>query len=175
MRQEFRGNLPADCPDPMTVTWEGCCEHQPDDRSCLCLVVRGQATFRSKFLCPHSDAADDDMTAIGASVPMNAAECDRLIETLQRARRETFGPPPPRAVTMEVVERGREVPENGTGSLILPNEVSINGTPVYTIGGIKVHEMDLEIPKGMASVTVTLPVRLLVVGAENDTARPAAR
>lgn len=107
-------------------------------------------------------------TGIGAHPEFSAHELDDLIATLQRARREAYGDKPPLAVTMEIVERGRTTDDTTGGSLILPSDVRINGVSVLTGGGVKVHEMDISPCKEMAKVTVTLPVRLLVIGAEGD-------
>jgi hypothetical protein len=102
---------------------------------------------------------------------LGAHELDDLIAALQRARREAFGDKPPMAVTMEIVERGRETDDTLAGSLIMPTDVRINGVSVATTGGVRVHEMTVQPAKEMATVTVTLPVRLLVIGAEGDLER----
>lgn len=72
------------------------------------------------------------------------------------------------AVVMEIVERGRTSDGTIGGSLIMPSEVRINGMPIVTAGGVKVHEMSIQPRKDMVTVTVTLPVRLLIIGAEGD-------
>lgn len=82
---------------------------------------------------------------------------------------------PPLAVVVEITQRGRTEDTAG-GSLILPSDVKINGVSVLTQGGVKVHEMEITPCKEIAMVTITLPVRLLVIGAEGDLAdfrRPA--
>lgn len=106
-------------------------------------------------------------TLSGDNLPA-AAELDELIAFLQRVRREAHGDKPPLAVTMEIIERGRTTDDTLAGSLILPNDVRINGVSVLTQGGIKVHGMEFTPCKEMATVTVTLPVRMLTIGAEGD-------
>jgi hypothetical protein len=102
----------------------------------------------------------------GDQVPA-AEELDDLIAALQRARREAHGAKPPLAVTMEIVERGHTTGDTTASTLIVPNDVRINGVSVLTQGGVTVHGMEFP-PKEAARVTLTLPVRLLVVGAEGD-------
>ena len=103
----------------------------------------------------------------GDHVPA-AEEIDDLIAALQRARREAYGAKPPLAVTMEIVERGHTTGDTTASTVIAPDDVRINGVSVVTAeGGVTVHGMDFP-PKEMARVTLTLPVRLLVVGAEGD-------
>ena len=94
--------------------------------------------------------------------------------TLINARRAAFGQKPPAAAIVEILETGdREIDETGTSTLIIPRDVRINGASVYTSGGVRVHEMQLSPPKEMPAVTLTLPVRLLIVGAESDSRIPA--
>ena len=54
------------------------------------------------------------------------------------------------------------------GSFIVPNDVRINGVSVLTVGGVKVHEMDVILTTEMATVALTLPVRLFTIAAEGD-------
>jgi hypothetical protein len=108
-----------------------------------------------------------EATGIGAHPEFSAHELDELIAVLQRARREAYGAKPPLAVTMEIVERGHTTSDITASTLIMPNDVRINGVSVLTQGGIKVHDMEFPL-KELAQVTLTLPVRLLVVGAEGD-------
>jgi hypothetical protein len=104
---------------------------------------------------------------------LDAVTADRLILTLIKARREAFGQKPPTAAIVEILEvADRQIDETGTSTLILPNDVRINGVSVYTEGGVRIHEMHMP-PKELPTVTLTLPVRLLVIGAESDHAVPA--
>lgn len=98
---------------------------------------------------------------------MDAETTDRLIAELQRARRDAFGLPARAAVVLEVVQAGEKPDESGTGSLIVPSAVLINGQPVFTTSPVRVHEMQVPL-RELVQVTVTLPVRLLVVGGEHD-------
>lgn len=50
----------------------------------------------------------------------------------------------------------------------MPSDVRINGVSVVTQDGIRVHEMTVRPAREMAAVTVTLPVRMLVIAAEGD-------
>jgi hypothetical protein len=107
-------------------------------------------------------------------VLLDAETADRLVMTLINARRAAFGQKPPAAAIVEILETGdREIDETGPGTLILPRDVRINGVSVYTSGGVRVHEMEISPPKEMPVVTLTLPVRLLIVGAESDSRIPA--
>lgn len=99
----------------------------------------------------------------------SAEEADATIAALQQARRSVFGEPEPRASVVEIVQqRDKYVSDVGSGSLIMPRHIRINGTPVYTTGGVRVHEINLTPSKDMAQVTLTLPVRLLLIGVEGD-------
>ena len=75
----------------------------------------------------------------------------------------------PSAVVVEITEPGdRKTDGTMAGSLILPRRVRINGKPVLTQGGVRIHEMHTGTGKELACVTITLPVRLLIIGAEGD-------
>lgn len=104
---------------------------------------------------------------IGFREVTDAAEMDAVILALQAARREAFGVRPHSASVVEIIEPGHTTTD-GTGSLIMPRDVRVNGVSVYTTGGVKIHEMDLAVPKDMATVTLTLPVRRLTIAAEGD-------
>lgn len=71
---------------------------------------------------------------------------------------------------VEIVERGRKSDDTIGGSVIVPNEVRINGVSVLTTGGVKVHDIEVLTGGGrtMATVTITLAVRMLIVAAEGD-------
>jgi hypothetical protein len=103
--------------------------------------------------------------SVQARADLGVEETDRLIADLQRLRRQAFGAPEPSAVVIDLVERGRQT-TGGTGSLILPSELRINGQPVYTSGPIWVSK--LRVGQEMPLVTVTLPVRQLTIAADGD-------
>jgi hypothetical protein len=130
--------------------------------------IGATAYLGARNFCGGEDRPASEMIGVNAKPDFSADELDRLILTLQRARREAFGSKLPLAVTMEIVERGRKTDGTTGGSLIVPTDVRINGVSVLTQGGIKVHEMDFHPLKEMVTVTVTLPVRMLTVGAEGD-------
>lgn len=114
---------------------------------------------------------EDGKVSLNGRCLLAAGGVDELIEALRRARWKAYGLPQPSAVTMAIVEVGRDAIGDGPDSLIMPNTVLINGQPVYTAGGIRIHESEIETKKELAQVTVTLPVRLLTVGAEGDLPR----
>lgn len=105
--------------------------------------------------------------SVGIHTVTDAGMLDSLILALQAARREAFGTRPPSASVIEIIEPGVTTSE-GSGSVIVPRDVRVNGVSVYTTGGVKVHEMDLSVPNEMATVTLTLPARRIVVAAEGD-------
>ena len=72
-----------------------------------------------------------------------------------------------RVLTIERPLSGNKDLRQG-GSFIVPNDVRINGVSVLTVGGVKVHEMDVILTTEMATVALTLPVRLFTIAAEGD-------
>jgi len=106
----------------------------------------------------------------GWGCAMDAAGMDRLIASLQKARRQAFGSPPPTAAVIEIIEPGRATDGTIGGSIIVPAEVRINGHQVLTTGGgVRIHEITMP-PREMAQVTMTLPARRITVAAEGDLA-----
>jgi hypothetical protein len=100
---------------------------------------------------------------------LSGGDVDGLIIALQRARREAFGPPPPSAAVIEILEPNHATEDTMGGSLIIPREVRINGVSLLTPqGGIKVHEMSIDAPKEAVQVTVTLFARRVTIAAEGD-------
>ncbi|MDH6448157.1 hypothetical protein M2155_000565 [Streptomyces sp. SAI-119] len=76
-------------------------------------------------------------------------------------------PKHPRASVVEIIASGRKPTEDGGGSLIVPNEVRINGVSVFTTGsGVKINEFTLG--DETVSVNLTLVVRKLVIAADSD-------
>lgn len=73
----------------------------------------------------------------------------------------------PRASVIEIVASGHKPTEDGGGSLVVPNEVRINGVSVFTTGnGVKVNEFTLG--DDTISVSLTLVVRKLTIAAASD-------
>jgi hypothetical protein len=73
----------------------------------------------------------------------------------------------PRASVVEIIASGREPTEDGGGSIVVPNEVRINGVSVFTTGnGVKINEFTLG--DEMVSVNLTLVVRKLTIAAASD-------
>lgn len=74
---------------------------------------------------------------------------------------------PPAALT-EIIERGRRTDGTAGGSVVVPDEIRVNGQPLLAErGGIRVHEMGL-CDGDAARVTVTLFARRVVIAAEHD-------
>jgi hypothetical protein len=77
--------------------------------------------------------------------------------------------PQPTAAVIEIVERARKTDDTLGGSVIVPNEIRINGHPVLVAeGGIKIHEMNLGTNNEAMLVTLTLFARRVVIAAEGD-------
>lgn len=80
--------------------------------------------------------------------------------------------PEPSAAYIEIVEKNRTTDDTLGGSLIVPNEVRINGIPLLCPDGeqVKVHAMTFNDGHGedVAQVTLTLFARRVVIAAEGD-------
>jgi hypothetical protein len=75
----------------------------------------------------------------------------------------------PTACVIEIYQTKPEKTDDTlAGSVIMPNKVLINGHPVLTQGGIRINAIEVPIAKDLASVTVTLLVRRIIVAAEGD-------
>lgn len=77
------------------------------------------------------------------------------------------------AAYIEIIETGRATDDTQGGSLVIPNQVRINGFPLAIPAGesIKVHEItfnDDERGLDVASVTLTLFARRVTIAAEGD-------
>ena len=73
----------------------------------------------------------------------------------------------PRASVVEIIASGRKPTEDGGGSIVVPNEVRINGVSVFTTGnGVKISEFTLG--DETVSVNLTLVVRKLTIAAASD-------
>lgn len=75
----------------------------------------------------------------------------------------------PTAAVIEIVEKGRATDDTMGGSVIIPNEVRINGVPLLLPADrpIKVHEMEIH-PKDAVYVTLTLIARRVTIAADGD-------
>jgi hypothetical protein len=111
----------------------------------------------------------------GAEPPGDDPRQQALWKALGRARtalsapREASGTSEPMAAYIEIVERDRATDDTMGGSIIVPNEVRINGTPLLVPAGqtIKVHEMTFGNDEA-AQVTLTLFARRITIAAEED-------
>lgn len=131
-------------------------------------AVNGCAPDPGIFVSWEDGDRTVDLVTGGNSAGFDAAGMDRLIGCLQKARLETFGPPPPTAAVIEIIEPGRATDDTIGGSIIIPAEVRINGHQVLTTGGgERIHQIDLP-PREMAQVTLTLPARRVIIAAEGD-------
>lgn len=91
----------------------------------------------------------------------------RELDAAQGAKQDDTGP---RAVTMEIVERNHKTTDSLAGSVIIPNEVRINGMPIIGPADVpvRVHDMSFGADREAAVVTITMFVRKLTVAAEGD-------
>jgi hypothetical protein len=80
----------------------------------------------------------------------------------------------PTAAVIEIVEKARATDDTMGGSIIIPNEVRINGVPLLMPANkpIIVHEMQIT-PKDAVYVTLTLLARRVTIAADGDI-HPAA-
>lgn len=76
----------------------------------------------------------------------------------------------PTAAYIEIVEKNTRTTDTMGGSIIIPNEIRINGTPLLVPEGqtIKVHEMTFGNNDEAAQVTLTLFARRITIAAEED-------
>lgn len=81
---------------------------------------------------------------------------------------EDAPPVTPRASVVEIIATGFQPAEDGAGSLVVPNEVRINGVSVYTPEGTVVKIDDFQLGNELVTVNLTLVVRRLVIAAEGD-------
>jgi hypothetical protein len=82
---------------------------------------------------------------------------------------EGHGPYPARGAVIEIVERGRATDETTGGSLIVPNDIRINGQSLLSPREcpVKVHEVEFD-DSSLVCVTLTLIARRIVIAAEGD-------
>jgi hypothetical protein len=75
----------------------------------------------------------------------------------------------PQAAVIEIVEKGRATDDTSGGSVILPNDIRINGQSLLAPADcpIVVHEIKTE-PDELVNVTLTLFARRVVIAAEGD-------
>lgn len=79
------------------------------------------------------------------------------------------GPWPARGAVIEIVERGRATDDTTGGSVIVPDEIRINGQALLSSGDhpVKVHDVEIE-DRSLVYVTLTLLARRVVIAAEGD-------
>ncbi|MGX1254198.1 hypothetical protein RKD48_006709 [Streptomyces ambofaciens] len=79
------------------------------------------------------------------------------------------GPWPARGAVIEIVERGRATDDTTGGSVIVPNEIRINGQALLSSAEhpIKVHDIEIE-DRNVVYVTLTLLARRVTIAAEDD-------
>lgn len=70
---------------------------------------------------------------------------------------------------VEIVERGGKTSDTAAGSVIVPDEVRINGTSILCPDDcpVTVHEITAD-GSSLALVTLTMYARRVVIGAELD-------
>lgn len=92
----------------------------------------------------------------------------------RRWRRPTRKPTPaktsgPQAAVIEIVEKGRTTDDTPGGSLIVPNDVRINGQSLLIPkdAPVTIHEIDAD-DSTVVNVTLTLFARRVVIAAEGD-------
>ncbi|MFD5221359.1 hypothetical protein ACFWMH_27340 [Streptomyces tendae] len=75
----------------------------------------------------------------------------------------------PQAAVIEIVEKGRATDNTTGGSVIIPNDVRINGQSLLAPrdSPVIVHEMSTD-PDEILNVTLTLFARRVVIAAEDD-------
>ncbi|GAA2629693.1 hypothetical protein [Streptomyces axinellae] len=73
----------------------------------------------------------------------------------------------PQGAVIEIVEKGRSTDETGGGSVIVPNDVRINGQSLYASNEdpVTVHEINTG---DLVRVTLTLLARRVSIRAEHD-------
>jgi hypothetical protein len=74
----------------------------------------------------------------------------------------------PPAAMIEIIEHGKKTAGDAAGSVVVPDEVRINGVPLLVeYGSVKVHEMAFGGGE-VAKVTLTLFARRITIAAELD-------
>lgn len=79
------------------------------------------------------------------------------------------GPWPARGAVIEIIERGRATDDTTGGSIVVPDEIRINGQALLSSAEhpIKVHDVEIE-DRSLVYVTLTLLARRVVIAAEDD-------
>ncbi|MFF0588422.1 hypothetical protein ACFYWD_20895 [Streptomyces sp. NPDC003781] len=79
------------------------------------------------------------------------------------------GPWPARGAVIEIIERGRATDDTTGGSIVVPDEIRINGQALLASAEhpVKVHDVEIE-DRSLVYVTVTLLARRVVIAAEDD-------
>lgn len=111
-------------------------------------------------------AAPDDWIIRGVQGEIYPCKPDIFAATYEAASTE------PTAAYIEIVEKNRTTNDTLGGSIIVPNEVRINGIPLLMPYGekITVHEISFNQASGedVSKVTLTLFARRVVIAAEGD-------
>lgn len=81
------------------------------------------------------------------------------------------GPYPARGAVIEIIERGRATDDTTGGSVVIPDEIRINGQAILSSAEhpITVHDVQIEHPS-LVYVTLTLIARRVTIAAEEDLA-----
>lgn len=79
------------------------------------------------------------------------------------------GPYPAQGAVIEIIDTGRATDDTTGGSLIVPNDIRINGQSLLSPREcpVKVHEIDLD-DSSLVCVTLTLIARRVTIAAEHD-------
>ena len=116
----------------------------------------------------------NDVLPITLSWLAAAVALGLYFDSRRRWRRINRKPTPtktigPRAAVIEIIEMGRTTDDTIGGSVILPNDIRINGQSLLapTDHPIVVHEIRTE-PDELINVTLTLFARRVVIAAEGD-------
>lgn len=81
----------------------------------------------------------------------------------------------PSGAVVEIIERGATVDRANSAGVVVPNEIRLNGVPMYAPADrpVTVHQVDMA-GNELACVTLTLFARRVLIGAEGDiNAQPA--
>lgn len=74
-------------------------------------------------------------------------------------------PSPPAAAVVEIVERGLRTDHTTGGSIVVPDQIRVNGMPLLVEPNITIAKLG---DREAARVTITLYARRIVVAGEND-------
>lgn len=78
-------------------------------------------------------------------------------------------PRTPRAAVIEIYERGGDTTDVGPGSILAPNEIRINGSPVYSSADHPVVVQGIRVDQpGAVYVTLTVLARRVIIDTAVD-------